>query len=281
MTTITPASRHASDAYDLLARDYDDYTAGYVHDKWFAELETRALRIGLRGRRALDLACGTGKSTAPLLARGYTVQARDISTAMVAEARRKFPLYAGCFEVADMRQLPALGTFDLVVCLDDALNYLLSQDELEAAFAGAARVMAREGVLVFDLNTLATYRTAFARTSVRESAGRFFAWRGETEPDLLPGGHAAATIEVFTIGSDGAWRRRTSRHRQRHHPRGAVVEALARAGLRCCAVYGQHPGAVLRAEVDELRAAKLVYFAKRVGDAWAPHCHAPVPRPGP
>jgi SAM-dependent methyltransferase len=246
-----------------LAPDYDAYTAGYVHDKWFAELEKRAVRIGLRGRRALDLACGTGKSTAPLIERGYAVQACDISSFMVDEARRKFPRHAGCFEVADMRRLPALGTFDLVLCLNDALNYLLSGDELAAAFAGAARVMAREGVLVFDLNTLATYRTVFARTSVRETADRFFSWCGETDPGLEAGGRAAATVEVFALGRDGAWRRRTSRHQQRHHPRSAVVDALQRAGLRCCAVYGQLPGAVLGPEVDELRHAKLVYFAKR------------------
>ena len=35
-----------------------------------------------------------------------------------------------------MRELPAFGEFDLVWCLDDAVNYLLSTEELEQALSG-------------------------------------------------------------------------------------------------------------------------------------------------
>ena len=56
----------AADAYDRLAPFYDDFTAGYPHDAWIdAVVEQRAAALGLRGHRALDIACGTGKSTDP------------------------------------------------------------------------------------------------------------------------------------------------------------------------------------------------------------------------
>ena len=135
--------------HELLAPHYDDFTAAYAHDAWVNAIERRATELGLTGRRALDLACGTGKSTLPLLARGYSVLACDISEGMVREARRKLPEYSDAFLVADMRDLPAVGEFDLVLCLDDAVNYLVSDEELEATFAGVApRARPRRGVRI-------------------------------------------------------------------------------------------------------------------------------------
>src|SRR5438309_1597161 len=98
--------------YDCLAPFYDRFTADYAYDPWIDAIEEQARRLGLPGRHALDLACGTGKSTFPLAERGYSVRACDISEGMIAEARRKHPGLADAFSVADMRDLPNLGRFD-------------------------------------------------------------------------------------------------------------------------------------------------------------------------
>ncbi len=79
-----------SSPYDVVAPAYDTLTAGHAHDRWLADIERVALAHGLRGRRVLDVACGTGKSFAPLLRRGYDVTACDASAAMVARARIGF-----------------------------------------------------------------------------------------------------------------------------------------------------------------------------------------------
>src|ERR671937_1600785 len=60
--------------------------------------------------------------------------------------------------VADMRALPALGRFDLVTCLDDALNHVLEPDDVTRTFAGMAANLAPSGRIVFDVTTVATYR---------------------------------------------------------------------------------------------------------------------------
>ncbi len=251
--------------YDCLAPFYDQLTAGYAYDAWIDAIESRALAHGLRRGRALDLACGTGKSTLPLLARGYTVQGCDISEGMIRQAREKLPALADVFSVADMRDLPDLGQFDLVLCLDDAVNYLLGDDDLEGAFASVARVLADGGVFAFDVNSLLTYRTSFAKTQVLEEEDLLFAWRGEASPAIRPGEGASATVEIFAQRPGGCWERHTMRHVQRHHPRQAIFSALGRAGLECCAVFGQHPGAVLEAGPDEESHIKLVYLAKHCG----------------
>jgi SAM-dependent methyltransferase len=262
IATPRRASVGVAGAYDCLAPFYDQFTDGYAYEGWLAEIERRAVGLGLRGRRALDLACGTGKSTEPLLARGYSVLACDISEAMVREAREKFPEHADAFVVADMRDLPWIGAFDLVLCLDDAINYLLSEDDLDLAFAGVARSLSPDGIFAFDLNSLLTYRTAFAETTVTAGDGVLFIWRGEGRPEAASCELASAAVEIFAERPSGAWERASMRHVQRHHSPEVVRAALARAGLECAAVAGQHPGARLVDHVDDELHTKLMYFAR-------------------
>src|SRR5438874_3960447 len=258
---LIDATEPAAVEYDRLAPYYDAFTAGYAYERWVSELERHALALGLSGQRALDLACGTGKSTEPLVARGYSVLACDVSEGMVREAQQKFPAQADAFFVADMRRLPWLGQFDFILCLDDAINYLLGEDELTAAFENVAAVLAPGGMFVFDVNSLLTYRTAFAATTVREGPGVFFVWRGEARPTMEPRAIATATVEIFAERDGLGWERTCARHVQRHHPPEVVQAALARAGLQCAAVAGQHPGANLEAEADDEAHIKVVFFA--------------------
>jgi hypothetical protein len=162
---------------------------------------------------------------------------------------------------ADMRALPPLGEFDLVTCLDDALNYLLEEAELEAALAGIRSNLRPRGIAIWDLNTLAQYRASFARDRTIDRDGVFLAWRGETATSLEPGGPAQATVDVFAPAGAGLWERRSSVHRQRHWPEPVVRAVAVRAGLRIVAVHGQHEGAVLEPELDELVHSKAVYLA--------------------
>jgi SAM-dependent methyltransferase len=254
MTTTAPSSP-ALLAYERLAPVYDRFTDSYDHDGWVQRLESLARSHGLRGTRALDVACGTGKSFAPLLRRGYDVWACDLSPAMVAHARRAGKLDPSRVTVEDMRELPELGAFDLVTCLDDAVNYLLDARELAAAFASVARVLSPDGVYVFDTNTLSTYRDGFSSRATFERPLADAIWRGETSAPIVPGALCTASIE---IGGSGAV---LSRHVQRHHPEATIRTALASAGLVCRAVLGQSSGGVLHEDADEDAHTKLVYVA--------------------
>jgi SAM-dependent methyltransferase len=246
-------------AYDAFAPFYDDFTAASDYENWTAQVIEVAARHGMAGTRALDLACGTGKSFLPLLRRGFEVTGCDSSAAMLAEAAIKAP---GVRLVqADLRRLPPLGRFDLVTCIDDSLNYLLDADELAAALDGVAANLAPGGVAVFDLNTLRAYRATFGRDSVTETGGTVFAWRGETAADVPEGCRAEAVIEIFAPREDGLYERVTTRHAQRHFPRSEVTGLLARAGLRCAAVHGVLDSGELVERADEEAQLKAVYIA--------------------
>src|SRR5947208_527517 len=117
------------DAWDAIAPVYDLLTAAHDHGAWAVQLETLAVRGGLKGRRLLDVGCGAGDSTAAMLARGYDATGVDVSPGMLALARRRLgfgvPLHRH-----DMRSLPVLGAFDLVCAIGDAVNFLLDETEL-------------------------------------------------------------------------------------------------------------------------------------------------------
>lgn len=253
----------AREAYERLAPVYDLLTEGYDHPTWLGELEALALAHGLPGKRLLDLACGTGKSFLPMLERGYSVAACDVSPAMVEIAREKvLPGEVELF-VADMRDLPDLEEVDLVTCLDDAVNYLLGDDDLVAALRCVERVLVPGGLAVFDVNTLATYRSSFASDFALEGAASFLCWRGSASSEHAEGEVAEAAIEVFEEEPDGRWRRVTSRHLQRHRPLDEMRDAIDAAGLELAAVRGQARGGHLVPYEGELAHPKLVYLVRK------------------
>ena len=260
----------ATTAYEAFAPFYDAYTHSYDHARWLGNLEAIALDAGLRGRRLLDVACGTGKSFMPLLERGYEVAACDISPGMVERARARSGLEPTDVFVADMRDLPRLGTFDLATCLDDSLNYLLSEEELRQTFAGVARNVRPAGFFIFDLNSLGVYGTLFSQDAVVETDEAMFCWRGTGEADVSPGATCEATIEIFSENDGGCWTRTSSRHLQRHHEPALIRELLPIAGFELVELYGQVTGAKLEQPVDEERHLKLVYFCRRTHVGPAP-----------
>jgi SAM-dependent methyltransferase len=253
--TETPPSA----AYESLAPFYDRFTAHHDYELWVGGLLRVAMQHGFAGTRALDAACGTGKSFVPLVERGFDVTACDRSQPMLDVAAGKVdgrvPLHR-----RDLRELEPLGEFDLVTCLDDVANYLTAPGDLEAALRGLRRNLRPGGMLVFDANTIATYRGFFRETAVVEDPGVVMVWRGLADESFGAGDLAAAALDIFCERS-GGWSRATSLHEQRHHPRPVVEACVERAGLRLVAVYGQDPTVTFETEVDERRHSKAIYLA--------------------
>lgn len=254
----------ALDPYDVLAPVYDRFTGGHDHAAWAGILEAIAQAAGLCGARALDLGCGTGSSTRPLLERGYQVTGVDRSPAMLARAREKLGP-AVRLECADMRALPALGRFDLVWCVADGVNCLLDDAELVAAFAGVRANLAPEGVFVFDVDTIASFRALYSGLLVVPAADGVAIFDGQAPPELQPDAVAVAVVEHLRPAEQPPWWTRSRAvHRQRHHSRTTLERTLQAAGLTCAAVWGTDIDGRREPALDEARHNKAVYVA-RVG----------------
>lgn len=146
-----------------VARFYDRLAADYhlIYDDWdeATERQGRALdtvirsALGPEPAAVLDCACGIGTQSVGLALRGHRVTGTDISPAAAARAGREaarrgleMPVRA-----ADMRALPfADGTFDAVVCADNSLPHLLTDEDLLTALGEMRRVLRPEGLLLIS-----------------------------------------------------------------------------------------------------------------------------------
>jgi SAM-dependent methyltransferase len=253
--------RAAEIAYQAIAPVYDDFTAHHDYELWLGQLLPKLEARGLSGGRMLDVGCGTGKSFIPMLERGWEVTACDISASMVELARAKVGERA-TLSVADMRELPVYGEFDLVLCLDDAVNYLFDVGELERAMTGMRRNLAPTGLLMFDVNTLQTYRTFFTEEVSVERDGLRLLWHGRSSAEAEPRSLNEASFAVEPLAGEPDPAIEPHVHRQRHFPMEDVVAALERAGLECLDVYGHGHDAIPHQPLDEDVHTKAVYIAR-------------------
>jgi 2-polyprenyl-3-methyl-5-hydroxy-6-metoxy-1,4-benzoquinol methylase len=138
--------------YERLCRVYDlgwgDFARQYLNlINWLLREQ------GIRQARILDIACGTGILAIALAKRGHHVHGVDVSPRMIAVAESKSAGMANIsFEVQDMKRFRAIGSYDLVTCTFDALNYVLREDTLKGLFDRVASALGRSGLYVFDSN---------------------------------------------------------------------------------------------------------------------------------
>lgn len=271
ITAMLGQRSEAAAAYDCFAAVYDRFNAQNDYEIWLGqvllpELEKNGLLVAIDGageQRALDIGCGTGRAIPPLVARGWQVDGCDVSPRMLEVAAAKYPwMSADSFRVADVRELPSYnqgetstpGPFQLILALNDVVNYLTDDGDLERAFEGMKRNLAAHGLICFDANTLALFAGAWTAGGDGEISRRGGTWLGLTE-HAEPGGQFAAALGGMGV--------ETHIHRERHWPRERVEEALKAAGLRVIAVLGQQEDGKkiwLEEPPDEMHHAKTIYL---------------------
>lgn len=239
-------------AYEAFAAVYNDFNHSNDYEMWLGrsllpELQKHGLR---EGGSALDVGCGTGRAFQPLLQRGWQVQGCDLSPAMLELAAQ-----AGgdsvTLQVADMRDLPHLGDFDLVLSLNDSVNYLLGDEDLVLALAGMKANLAEDGLLLFDVNSRSTYMEGYAAVREVEHNGSRWVWtgRGEVAPSIFEAEITGDRIEPIE-------------HLERFRPEAEVLQAMRATGLQPLATYGmsEADGEVVLATPDEDRDYKLIFI---------------------
>lgn len=251
----------AAAARDAFAPFYDTLTEHQDYDEWWSVLLPLAEAAGLPGTRVLDVACGTGKSLGPLVARGWSAVGVDASAGMLAQARRKLGPEVALIE-RGMRGLPTLGAFDLVCALNDAVNDVLDERQLAETFTGFRRNLVPGGVVVFDVNTIGAFRRYGAL--VHQAADRALLVERHGGDDFPEGAVMRSDFVVLEQRAGFAWRCDRRTHFQRHHPNVEIRHALRAAGLELVAVRGQDRRR-LHAVLDELYDEKAVYVARAPG----------------
>ena len=199
-------------AYAVLAPAYDLLTAEYAYGPWLAAIERLARRHGLRGRRVLDAAAAPARASCPCSS-AASRSPRATSRRRWWRSRRQGGRprrRAGRGHAPS----PVFGEFDLITCIDDAINHLLSPKRSPTRSRACARTSRPAGCSCST--STRSPPTAGARSWSRTRTGCCAG--AATRRDVEPGGEAEVVIDVFAHVGDGLWRRSVSRQRHRHHP---------------------------------------------------------------
>ena len=166
--------------YDSMASEYDK-----LFEDWNAATHEQAVILDRIFRdngfdtaaSVLDCACGIGTQSIGLAALGYSVTASDISDAELAEAAKRAAenKVSLRLEHADFCALSDTfpETFDVIICMDNALPHMLSHDALASAIGSITGRMNQDGIFVAsirDYDALLTQKPPYSPPYIHKTA---------------------------------------------------------------------------------------------------------------
>lgn len=171
-----------------------------------AALNNLLRRYGVNGGAILDVACGIGTQSLGLALHGFQVTGLDASSAAVARARREAAALGvrADFHVGDMRRRSQSehGKFDAVICCDNSLPHLLTDDDLRAALTRMLAACTAGGVVLVSVRDYDRHLLRRPQaTSPEVSADRivFQHW------DWLDKQVYRATLFIMSRDADASW----------------------------------------------------------------------------
>ena len=212
-----------------------DSIAGMYHalwDDWYLPAALPALERLLfsqipHGAAILDLCCGSGHVTREFVARGYQVTGIDASRELIAKAQLELPQAA--FSVLDARTLDYRDRFQAVVSTFDALNHMLTIDDLRAVFAGVHEALLPNGIFVCDMNLEEAYSLDLQQWSVTIREHDVSLVRGIYDRETK-----LATTELIwfsKVPGGELWQQQRSVVEERCYPQSQIIETLTAAGF--------------------------------------------------
>lgn len=225
--------------YREFASVYDRLMSQVDYAQWAAYYKRLLLQLGVNdGARVLEAACGTGNLSIHL-AKDYQLTAGDSSAEMLSRAAEKakskglkIP-----FLQQDMRSLHAHRLQDAVIAACDAVNYLLSPEDLRRFFSGAAKVLRPGGVLAFDVSTVYKLQHILGnKPQVHLEDDICYLWENAWQSQ---GKKLHMNLAVFTLGAKECWQRINETQVQRAWTITQLKQGLNVNGFSQIGVFGE------------------------------------------
>ena len=158
---------------------------------------------GRTGGQILELGCGTGHKLIPIASEGYSCVGLDLSSDMLAEARRKADERGVVVEwlQGDMTAFDLGRTFDFVFITANSLLHLHEIDDLVSCFRSVRRHLAPGARFIFDVfnPSLRVLAEADGHRRTRESLSFTDPDRGQVRVDV------AETYDALAQVTRGTW----------------------------------------------------------------------------
>ncbi len=165
-------------SYTVFAQFYDRLTEN-------AEYEVRSDYISgffsgyKKGTALLDIACGTGRMCKLFSDKGYDVTGIDLSEDMLTHAAQTCGSTVKLIQ-SDMCDFTLLKKTDFCICCLDSINHLKDIESVRKCFKSVALNLKKDGIFVFDVNTVYKHKNILADNAfIFDEKDFFLSWDNE------------------------------------------------------------------------------------------------------
>lgn len=221
--------------YKDFSQFYDGLTFNVDYHKCADYFEEICARFSHNAGIVLDLACGTGSLTIELKKRGYDIYGADGSEDMLSKAMEKAydEALSVLFLCQDMREIDLYGTINTCICTLDSINHLIEKDDVQKTFDKVSFFMEKDGLFLFDVNTVYKHRQILANnTFVYDTDEVFCVWQNSLEENNI------IKIELNLFENEGdVYYRTTEEFCERAYEIDELSEMLEKAGFAVEGVF--------------------------------------------
>jgi ubiquinone/menaquinone biosynthesis C-methylase UbiE len=226
------------DPYRDIADLYDEMTADpglrEFRQYWKKLLLQTISERKLRVRTLVDLMCGTGDSTIPWTrTAGWSVVGVDGSAAMLRQARKKSGRVR--WYCQDIRKLRLDERAEVATCHFDALNHILSPEELQQVFHRVAGILDPGGLFVFDISTEHWFRWLHEREKLYTIGKKYMMATNRYDPK----NRMVEFRHLWFIPRGRLYEKRLVRVRERPYTTGEIRVMARTSGFRVLTVRQQ------------------------------------------
>jgi SAM-dependent methyltransferase len=207
---------------------YDAFWADWYFPAAVPALERLFFDVVPLGETVLDVCCGSGHVAGEVAKRGYRVVGVDQSAALIASARARLPDLK--FYVQDVRRLVLRERFRAAYSTFDALNHLLTLEDLREAFQAIHGVLLPGALFVFDMNLEEAYFADSRAWTAMVADKNVGLVRG-----LYDRQTKVASTELIWFAKTrrrNLWEERRSVVQERCYEQAEIVDALLLAGFK-------------------------------------------------
>ncbi len=236
-------------SYSAIAECYDALNS-HIDYKSFANFLNKEIRAGgiSDGSLVLDLACGTGNITLPLLKCGYDMIGVDLSGEMLNIARNKKDGDKVLWLCQDMRSFELYGTVGAVVCCLDSINYLTTRNGLDKCFSLVHNYLDPNGIFIFDVNTPYKFENVYGNNHyILEDDGIYCGWQNYFDKKS---GLCDFELSFFYENEDGTYTRLDETQTERCWSIRTINNLLVKNGFEVLKIVSDFNGSALK-DTDE------------------------------
>jgi ubiquinone/menaquinone biosynthesis C-methylase UbiE len=214
--------------YDkMIDVDYDrwiEFIVNYFNNK----------NINIKGKKALELGCGTGNMTFRLKGQGLDLCAIDISRDMltIAEEKARKKRAKVMFLDKDMINFKMSKKFDFIFSFCDGYNYITDENDIAKSFQTVYNHLDEEGCFMFDISTAYKLNEVIGNNTFTLNEDELcYIWDNYSHDNILE------MYITFFVKEQNNYKRFNEMHMQRAYDTAFIVEKLKKAGFKDIETY--------------------------------------------